>query len=163
MKHHVLLLLHLLNPFHFHHWKERAPAPPPRHVVWASIPFAKQIYQAAKSNGLNPFLVAAIVRVESDFDKDAVSYTGCCSGLMQTSYHVIQKYGPSSLKAGAAYLSVLLGRFGDLRGALIAYNEGPTIYSQGIVYPMAYQYSQDVLEREDTYRSEFVHFREVIP
>lgn len=160
MKHHVLMLLHFLNPFHLHQWKVRAPTSPPR-VLWAAIPFAKQIYSVAKENGLNPFLVAAVVRVESDFNEDAVSYTGCCSGLMQTSYHVIQKYGPTSLKAGAAYLSVLLARFGDLRGALIAYNEGPTIYSQGVVYPTAYQYSQDVLDRENAYRSEFVHFREV--
>ena len=96
------------------------------------VPFGSQILASARSHGLDPLLVAAVVQVESGFDGRAVSPRGAI-GLMQVmpgtadELDVNDLYSPSgNLEAGTRYLASLLRRFdGDLVLGLAAYNAGP--------------------------------------
>lgn len=81
--------------------------------------------------GLDPDLVRAVVKAESNYKPDAVSSKGA-QGLMQIT-PITQKeldldlpFDPSSnLEAGIRYLRSLLDRFKNIRLALAAYNAGP--------------------------------------
>ena len=100
-----------------------------------SIPMAeldKYIRKAGFSHGVDPLLVKAVIKVESNFDHDAVSPKGA-RGLMQlmpdTAKHMSVK-DPNdpweNINGGAKYLAWLLKIFkGDLRLTLAAYNAGP--------------------------------------
>jgi hypothetical protein len=98
-----------------------------------AVPFGAEIYQAAQRHGVDPELVAAVVRAESAFDVRAVSVKGA-RGLMQLMPATARRFGVSqdrvhdpavNVDAGARYLAWLLGRFeGDLALALAAYNAG---------------------------------------
>jgi len=117
------------------------------------------IVREAKRNGLDPLLVAAIIKVESRFDPLAVSHVGAL-GLMQLMPPTAQQLSGDKLnkrhlfdpvlniELGTAYVAQLLQRFdGDLRKALIAYNAGPSVarslvkgsraYKRLDVYPQA--------------------------
>jgi hypothetical protein len=98
-----------------------------------AVPFGAEIYQAAQRHGVDPALVAAVVRAESAFDVRAVSVKGA-RGLMQLMPATARRFGvpqervhdaAANVDAGARYLAWLLGRFeGDLALALAAYNAG---------------------------------------
>jgi hypothetical protein len=91
------------------------------------------IFAAAKKHGLNPELVAAVIRAESAFDPRAVSRKGA-RGLMQLMPATGRRYGlrPAELfeperniDAGVRYLAFLAKRFnGDLPKILAGYNAG---------------------------------------
>ncbi len=96
-------------------------------------PYAQLIYDAARRHALNPALVAAVVRAESDFRPTAISSRGA-RGLMQLMPATAQRFGiegervfdpASNIEAGTRYLSWLAERF-DERLALVlaAYNAG---------------------------------------
>ena len=94
------------------------------------------ITNAAQRNGLDPALVRAVIEAESNGDPRAVSASGA-KGLMQlvdstaAAYGVSNSFDPrQNIAAGARYLSDLIGRFGDLRLALAAYNAGPGVVDQ---------------------------------
>ena len=106
------------------------------------IPFAREIAAAAQENALDPFLIAALVRVESGFNPRAVSSRGA-RGLMQvmpdTGQWIASQMGASAfdpdwlfdpelnLRMGAWYLRALLDQFdGRPVVALAAYNAGRT-------------------------------------
>ncbi len=103
---------------------------------------AEVIWQESKKYSLDPMLVLAVIKVESEFRSAAVSPYGA-RGLMQLQPAVAHSLvedadldvweGDKSLhdpvtnvKLGACYLSQLKERFGDLKVALTAYNRGPT-------------------------------------
>lgn len=96
-------------------------------------PFSAEIFAAAERHGLDPALVAAVVRAESAFDPRAVSHKGA-RGLMQLMPATGRRFGAAeeelfdpveNLDAGSRYLAWLLERFdGDLLRALAAYNAG---------------------------------------
>ncbi len=98
-----------------------------------ATPFSAEIFQAAERHGLDPALVAAVVRAESAFDPRAVSHKGA-RGLMQLMPATASRFGLSfaeihdpakNLDAGARYLAWLIERFGgDVLRALAAYNAG---------------------------------------
>ncbi|MCH9647632.1 MAG: lytic transglycosylase domain-containing protein [Deltaproteobacteria bacterium] len=102
------------------------------HVV-PDLPFGDLIYQASKSQGLNPRLVAAVIRAESAFDHRAISPKGA-RGLMQLMPATAQRFGvrqselyepARNLKAGTSYLSWLVDHFDkNLPKVLAAYNAG---------------------------------------
>jgi len=97
-------------------------------------PYGKLIYQIARSYALNPLLVAAIARVESDFNPRARSRKGAC-GLMQVLPETARRFGlqrrrelfnpRQNLVTASRYLRWLVDRFGDdpVR-VLAAYNAG---------------------------------------
>ena len=102
--------------------------------------YARLIDQYARTNGLDPALVKAVVAVESAFDPRAVSAKGAV-GLMQVIPETGERYGltadarrsitvrlydpATNLRIGTRYLRDLLDRFdNDLALALAAYNAG---------------------------------------
>ncbi|MBQ7457134.1 MAG: lytic transglycosylase domain-containing protein [Desulfovibrio sp.] len=88
------------------------------------------IENAAKTYGLDPHLIWAVIRVESNFDPKAVSPVGA-QGLMQIMPATQQDLGlkdpfdpKANIMAGAAYFRILLTRYGSPELALAAYNAG---------------------------------------
>jgi len=89
------------------------------------------VEQAASRFRVDPELVHAIIRVESDYDPKAVSRKGAM-GLMQLVPATAQRFGvenpfdpKQNLEGGVNYLKYLLDLFeGDLGLSLAAYNAG---------------------------------------
>lgn len=90
------------------------------------------INRASRAHDLDPALVKAVIRAESDFDPKAVSHVGA-SGLMQLMPGTARDLGVSdpfdpeqNVMGGTRYLRQMLDRYdGDLDSALAAYNWGP--------------------------------------
>jgi soluble lytic murein transglycosylase-like protein len=97
----------------------------------AAGPHADLLAAAADRNGLDRALLAAVAKVESNFDAYAVSPRGAC-GLLQLMpatarrFEVKNVFDPAqNVEAGARYLRWLLDRFGGrLDLALAGYNAG---------------------------------------
>jgi hypothetical protein len=92
-------------------------------------PYADVIKAAASRHGLDPSLVHALIRAESNYQPRARSPRGA-RGLMQLmpgtlrTYEVRNAYDPAAnVEAGTRYLRTLLDRF-PLAEALAAYNAG---------------------------------------
>ena len=93
--------------------------------------FSSIIDVAARTHGVEPALVQAVITAESGFNPNAVSRAGA-SGLMQLMPDTARRYGvrnifdPSeNIHGGVKYLKDLLGMFnGDLKLALAGYNAG---------------------------------------
>lgn len=94
------------------------------------------VIENALNNGLDPYLVFAVIKVESGFNNKAVSNRGAI-GLMQltpaTASYMAGFTGDSVLdltdaslnvKLGCKYISYLIMRFKSTKTALIAYNAG---------------------------------------
>jgi soluble lytic murein transglycosylase-like protein len=97
----------------------------------ANQPLDAMISQIASETGLDPKLLHALVIVESAYDIGAVSPVGA-RGLTQLMPDTARELGVTNafdteqnLRGGARYLAIQIGRFGDLRLALAAYNSGP--------------------------------------
>lgn len=116
---------------------------------WSHTRFLQKMYPRtysdiviteAKQNGLDPNLVYAVIRQESNFDPDAKSGAGAI-GLMQLTpdtFDWLQKkdelqtlrtknalYEPNvNIRYGCRFLSLLLKKYGVRRTALCAYNAG---------------------------------------
>lgn len=96
-------------------------------------PYGRLIFETARSQGINPQFVAAVVRAESAFDPHAVSRKGA-SGLLQLMPATAERFGlstadifdpRSNLAAGVRYMSWLKDRFdGNTTLVLAGYNAG---------------------------------------
>jgi soluble lytic murein transglycosylase-like protein len=93
-------------------------------------PFARVFVAAARETGLDPALLAAVAKVESEFRPRAVSRAGA-RGLMQLAPETARRYGADphdpaqAVRAAAKYLRDLLAEHGSVEAALRAYNGGP--------------------------------------
>lgn len=134
--------------------------------------FAPLIERNAKSNGLDPALVKAIIAVESAYDPGAISPKGAL-GLMQLTADTGARYGvvtdkfrsaqqklldPAiNVSVGTRYLRDLMALFtGDLGLALAAYNAGEQAvrrYKQSIPpFPETQEYVKLVQQFYALYR-----------
>jgi soluble lytic murein transglycosylase-like protein len=89
------------------------------------------IKNAALIYGVDPALIKAVIKTESNFDPRAVSNKGAC-GLMQLIPATAERFGVSdvfdpkaNIYGGTKYLSWLMTYFkGDIKLVLAAYNAG---------------------------------------
>jgi soluble lytic murein transglycosylase-like protein len=127
----------------------------------AGTPYAAEITAAARRNGVDPALLAGLVKQESGFDPNAGSPAGA-QGLTQlmpataASLGVTNVHDPAqALEGGAKYLRRQLDRFGgDVARALAAYNAGPGAVERfGGVPP--YAETQNYVRKVQAYAAEF--------
>ncbi len=122
------------------------------------VPFASLIRKVARANGIEPALLAALVRVESNFDPRAVSHAGA-RGLGQLmpatgrELGVTNPFNPQqNLRASARYLAEQIRAFGTVPLALAAYNAGPARVERGTVPTSTRQYIVRIERIADDYR-----------
>jgi soluble lytic murein transglycosylase-like protein len=109
-----------------------ATATPTASELPAGTPYASEITAAAKANGLDPALLAGLIKQESNFNPTAGSPAGA-RGLAQLMPATAAGLGVTnvldpvqSINGGAKYLAQQLKTFGgDVAKALAAYNAGP--------------------------------------
>ncbi|MDN5303283.1 MAG: soluble lytic murein transglycosylase [Fusobacteriaceae bacterium] len=102
------------------------------------VNYYEEVYFYSKKYNIEDKLVLAIIKVESNFNENAISYKGAV-GLMQvmpsTASWITKKYNFNreydllspidNIEIGIMYLSYLNKKFnGDLQNVLIAYNAG---------------------------------------
>ncbi len=114
-------------------------------------PLRDLIEREARKHGLDPYLVAGLIRQESAFRSAVVSRSGAV-GLMQlmpgTARDIARRSGvewerewdrvaDANLHLGTTHLSGLLNRYGRIGPALAAYNAGGRPVTRWLRYPEA--------------------------
>ncbi len=118
--------------------------------------YAPLIDKYAKAQGLSPELVSAVMRVESCYDKHAVSRAGA-RGLMQLMPGTARQLGvkdsfdpEQNIEGGVRHLAAMLTRFrNNLALGLAAYNAGPeavAAYNNIPPYPETRSYVSRILK-----------------
>lgn len=122
--------------------------------------FDNHIRHAARAHKVDPLLIKAIIKAESDFNRYAVSPKGA-QGLMQLmpstakDLKVKDPFDPrQNISGGTKYIKWLLNRFnGDLRLSLAAYNAGPARVNKKIPrIPETIAYVGKVLRHYKAYK-----------
>ncbi len=122
------------------------------------------IRSASDRHSVDPDLIRAVIKVESDFDSSARSNKGAM-GLMQLMpetarlHNVVDLYNPSAnIDGGVRHLKLLLGKYqGDLELSLAAYNAGiKAVEKHGGIPPFAEtrEYVRRVLSYYQSYRGD---------
>ncbi len=127
-----------------------------------TVPYAAEIEAAAQRNGVDPALLKALIRQESNFNANATSPAGA-RGLTQLMPGTAAALGvdasvpEQAIEGGARYLAQQLKRFGnDPAKALAAYNAGPgAVQRYGGIPPYAetQNYVKKVMAYADEYRA----------
>lgn len=126
--------------------------------------FDREIWAAGNRYDVDPYLIKAIIRAESDFNSSAVSGKGA-QGLMQLmpdtarELRVRDPFNPrDNIQGGTRYFKRMLDTFGgDVVLSLAAYNAGPgTVKRAGGVprIPETLNYVVKVLKHYQSYRQE---------
>lgn len=126
-----------------------------RNRTVSDLPYHELFIPKAREYGLSPYLVAGVIRQESNFKPKAESHVGA-RGLMQvmpdTGEFIARKRGLSldpeqlyevetSIDYGCWYLAYLMKRFdGVIPTVLAAYNAGPNITEKWLKDP---EFSKD--------------------
>lgn len=141
-----------------------APTTPRFHLYYSEQENLNEVIDYyARRFGLEPALLCAVIKVESDNDPKAVSSKGAM-GLMQlipTTAEELAVMDPldinENVRGGCQYLKQMLAQFsGDLELALAAYNAGPNAVKRhhGIPpYPETVNYVKKVKHYLELYRS----------
>ena len=146
------------------------------------VAYKDYILKYAKEYDIDPYLLTAIIKVESRFDKNAASHKGAI-GLMQltepTAFWIAESMGDESftaddlyepetnIKMGAWYVNNIRREFGYIELVLAAYNAGRGNVANwidnsliapdgtdcsGIPYKETKEYVKKVLSNQDIYR-----------
>lgn len=134
---------------------------------------ARLIISASEEHKIDPVLILAVIKTESNFQRFAVSHKGAV-GLMQllppTASYVADKanvayYNEGNLydskkniALGTYYLAKLLDKFGNIRLALEAYNRGPSSISRDLKRKkkIKYYYADRVLRHYKEYSNAII-------
>jgi soluble lytic murein transglycosylase-like protein len=133
--------------------------------------FDDYIQSASGRYNIDPDLIRAVIKAESDFKVSARSNKGAM-GLMQLMpdtarlHNVSDAYNPGeNVEGGARHLRMLLDRYqGDLELSLAAYNAGSAAVEKhrGIPpFPETREYVRRVLRFYDSYRNALSSFQPV--
>ncbi len=120
------------------------------------------IYDASEKYDIDPNLIKAVIRQESNFNPTAVSSAGA-QGLMQLMPLTAQSLGVTdsmdieqNVDAGAHYLDGLLEKYnGDEELALAAYNAGPSTVDKYNGVP-PYEETENYVSSVLTYKQKYV-------
>ena len=133
------------------------------------LEFEELIYRYSEEHDLDPFLVKAVIRVESSFIPDAVSPVGArglmqimpataedLAGRMGIDHHEDDLFSPAyNIRMGTFYLRLLIDYFGEQDTALAAYNAGRGNVGNWLRDP---RYSSDGVTLHDIPFSETRHY-----
>jgi soluble lytic murein transglycosylase-like protein len=127
------------------------------------------VYDNSKTFGYDPFLVLAVIHVESMFDPQALGkyrsgkYSGAF-GLMQLKVETAKEVGARlgititskedlfvpeiNIALGVAYLTKQISKFKSLKLGILAYNQGPGVILDNLKYrtPLSIRYYNKVLK-----------------
>lgn len=154
-------------------------------AYWEALfpkPFWLDLKKFSSSNALDPYLVAALIRQESEFNPNAVSRANAV-GLMQLLPKVgksvakdekLRHFTPSqlfvpatNLQLGTKYFRLMVDKFGAFEYALAAYNAGsdrvqdwqgqgkyrdPQEFVESIPFTETREYVQAILRNANVYR-----------
>ena len=123
--------------------------------VGGYYPYRDVVVEACSMYRMDEALIRAVMEVESDYNRYAISSAGA-RGLMQLMPQTAQQLGvrniwdpKQNIQAGTAYLKLFTRRFsGDVELALAAYNAGPNAvlkYGKIPPYPQTMNYVQKVM------------------
>lgn len=112
-------------------WRTKKASVKPNGIYNHPKSYEEEILRAAKQHDVDPDLVKAVIKVESNFNSSAISRKGAM-GIMQLmpdtaeGYSVYNPFNPKeNIDGGTKYLKKLIEMFGgDLKLALAAYNAG---------------------------------------
>lgn len=118
-------------------------------------PYRNVVVEACSIYRMDEALIRAVMEVESDYNRFAISSAGA-RGLMQLMPQTAKQLGVrnvwdprQNVHAGTAYLKRFIGRFsGNMELALAAYNAGPNAviaYGQIPPYPQTVNYVRKVM------------------
>jgi soluble lytic murein transglycosylase len=154
-------------------------------VYWEAL-FPKAFWEDLKrystQNELDPYLVASLIRQESEFNPNAISHANAV-GLMQLlpvtgkkvakdvklhHYNASQLYTPAvNLQLGTRYFKSMVDKFGSFEYALAAYNAGsdrvedwlaqgkyrdPQEFVESIPFTETREYVQAILRNANVYK-----------